>query len=150
MATVWTILTTLRAELEDRISNLTPHGYASYRFAVRDRHEQDASKVDDAWGRERLVEIGDAVNKGISFIASSTIGFEMILPIRIAYPTTGSWPIACVDDFEMIAENMRDTASTTSGVALCVVDGEPTVAAAPKDNWQILTINLLVVLDATF
>jgi len=149
MATAWLALVNLRAELETRIAARTPNGYSTFKFYVRDRMEQDSSTIDDAFGRERLVEIGDPVYLGWYFIGSDTQGIHVHVPIRIAYPTTGSWPIACIDDSQMLAEYFRDHGSAVTGVGLCVVDPENgiTVQPASKDNWQILTIKLLVVLD---
>lgn len=150
MATAWTILANLRAEIGQRIGALVPNGYSDYRFAIREYEEQNTSKFEELFARERLVDIGQPIFKGNPWISSTTIGLHCAIPVRIAYPSENTWPIAAIDDCQKIAEYFRDHGTTVTGAELCVVAKDQIdLKPSPADGWNVLTLNFDCFLDVT-
>lgn len=151
MATEWTILALLRAEVEGRIQALTPHGHKDKPFRpLSDEHRQSGverhlSPRSFVAGRPERVTSDSPEEFGTSNREPS-----FNVPIRIVYPTfPENWRDAAMSDAGQIRQDIDNHAATMpSGVQQRFILGEPVFEAVADDPWETMTLTLFARLNA--
>ena len=155
MASLWTTYAALRSEIGNTIAENVNTLRNAYKdkdsaFSFAGYEETDVSKR--FTGRPRQVRIGTNVEHlKYEYIASTFRGHRLRIPIEISYPSTGTWPIAALDDYDLIAEYFRDNTRSTSGVQLCVCDLDvpPRLEPHEKDPWVFLRFAMLAIVEVS-
>jgi hypothetical protein len=150
MASYWTTVNALRAELGLALSQISPNAFkdVDQKFSFLGYEETDQSV--DLLARPRAIRIALPEWIKYEWISHTYRAHRIKIPIEIAYPTTGTWPIAMIDDFDLITEYLRDNERTTSGVEICVHDTDaPTVTRTEKDDWVIFRFALLAIIEVS-
>ena len=155
MTTTRQALAACRTDVENIIKAMEPRGRTSQRFRLRSPKEQEQRQIEEVagGGAERLfeVQIGNRVAGQSGFpsewVGAATVGLAYGLPIVILYPSAPSWLEAAADDADQIAQLLRTTPTTATGVSLRVIQGLPTIDNMEAEPWFVLRLPLIALLD---
>lgn len=155
MASLWTTYAALRSE----IGNAIAENVSALRNAYKDKDLafsfsalEETDLTEQFVGRPRQVRIStSAEHVKHEWISSSWRAHRIKIPVEITYPSTGTWPVAALDDYDLIAEYFRDNIRSTTGVQLCVVDVDtaPKLEPHQKDPWVFLRFSFLAVIEVS-
>lgn len=152
MATMDAMLGFLRTEVEGLIESITPVSQRHKPFRARAVESRDEAELVETPGEDRMFELNfDIANLQTWFTGSSVHGYTLDLPILVMYGDAVKWKRAAIDDFNQIAETLRTTATTVTGVHIREINDQFGFQLIPAtaDQWQVGQMLLRVHLEAT-
>ena len=150
MANMYTILGSLRSELEGRIRALDPNGLSNTRFTFRPTRERPERDIRDCTGKNRLYEL----DLNPTRIEERSVGsvnkiYRVDVPLVGIYQRTPDWQRAAIDDLDSISKDLNQNASPTTGVHIREIDIEQPYSLTnhEADNWMIAVAVVMVILE---
>ncbi len=146
------VIPLLRAEIAERIEDLTPNGYKSRKFKERTKAAQRLKTIQEEQGKPRLFQLGDATLNNYNYVGSSTVDPIYMIPLEIVYPNrSDGWDDAIHDDIDCISKALRTNNPCIDGVQHRWIDLEIAPIREPysDDTWQIVTLQIRCILGVS-
>lgn len=150
MANMYTVLGSLRGDVESRIRGINPDGLANVRFTTRPVRERPERTIRECTGKNRLYELDlTPLRFEERSVGSTNKIYRMDFPLIGIYQDTPDWQRAALSDLDLIARDLNQTVSTSIGVDIREIDLDQPYGLEhhESDNWMIAAAVLMAIVE---